>query len=84
MKVIEKCDIGTLEPMLCSIEAATALISRGQTFVIDAIAKGVIEAVKSDRRTLVKVESLRKYVDSLPKPKLKPDNRDRRRRVGVA
>jgi hypothetical protein len=81
MRVIEKCDVGTLEPMLCSIEAATALIGRGQTFIIDAIARGVIDAVKSDRRTLVKVQSLKSYVDSLPAPKLKPDNRDRRRRA---
>jgi hypothetical protein len=79
MKVIEKADIAPLEPMLCSVEAATVLIGRGQTFIIDAIAKGTLKAVKSDRRTLVVVQSLKDYVASLPAPKLKPDNRDKRR-----
>ena len=79
MKVIEKCDIVPLEPMLCSVQAATAMIGRGERFVIDAIARGTLKAVKSDRRTLLVVQSLKDYVASLPAPKLKPDNRERRR-----
>lgn len=79
MKVIEKCDVATIEPLLCSVEAATAIIGRGQTFVIDAIARGTLKAVKSDRRTLLVVQSLKDYVASLPAPVLKPDNRERRR-----
>jgi hypothetical protein len=79
MKVIEKADIATIEPLLCSVEAATAIIGRGQTFILDAIATGKLKAVKSDRRTLLVVQSLRDYVASLPPAKLKPDNRDRRR-----
>jgi hypothetical protein len=81
MKVIEKCDIAPLEPMLCSVEAATALIGRGERFIIDAIARGTLKAVKSDRRTLLVVQSLKDYVASLPAPVLKPDNRERRRAV---
>jgi hypothetical protein len=81
MKVIEKADVATIEPLLCSIEAATAIIGRGERFVIDAIARGVIKGVKSDRRTLVVVQSLKDYVASLPAPKLKPDNREQRRRI---
>jgi hypothetical protein len=79
MKVVEKCDIAELEPLLCSVQAATALIGRCERSIIDAIARGEIKAVKSDRRTLVVVQSLKDYVASLPAPKLKPDNRDRRR-----
>jgi hypothetical protein len=81
MKVIEKADIATVEPLLCSIEAATTIIGRGERFVIDAIARGTIRGVKSDRRTLVVLQSLRDYVASLPAAKLKPDNRERRRRI---
>jgi hypothetical protein len=79
MKVIEKCDIAPLEPMLCSVQAAMALIGRSERFVIDAIATGMLQAVKSDRRTLLVVQSLKDYVASLPAPKLKADNRNRRR-----
>lgn len=79
MKVVEKCHIPPLEPLLMSVEAATKYIGRGQSFIIDAIARGTLQAVKSDRRTLLVVQSLKDYVASLPAPKLKPDNRDRRR-----
>jgi hypothetical protein len=51
MRVIEKCDIAPLEPLLCSIQAGTAIISRSERFIIDAIATGKLKAVKSDRRT---------------------------------
>jgi hypothetical protein len=75
--VIERKDVAELEPLLCSIEAACAIISRGKSFVFDAIARGTIQAVKSDRRTLIVVASLKAYVASLPPAKLKPDNRER-------
>jgi hypothetical protein len=77
MKVIEKCDIAPLEPLLCSVQAATAMIGRSERFIIDAIACGTLKAVKSDRRTLLVVQSLRDYVASLPAPKLKPYYRKR-------
>src|SRR4051812_19003080 len=66
MRVIEKADIGTIEPLLCSVQAATAIIGRSERFIIDAIARGYIDAVKSDRRTLVIVQSLKDYVAALP------------------
>src|SRR5262245_14277631 len=80
MKVIEKCDIETLEPLLCSVQAATAMIGRSERFIIDAIARGIIKAVKSDRRTLVVVQSLKDYVASLPTAKgtLNPSRRSSR------
>jgi hypothetical protein len=79
VRVVEKADVATIEPLLCSIEAATTIIGRGERFIIDAIARGVIQGVKSDRRTLVVLKSLRAYAESLPPAELKPDNREARR-----
>jgi hypothetical protein len=58
--------------ILCTIPHAAAMIGRGQTFIYAAIGDGRIEAVKSDKRTLVVVESLREYAKSLPRAKVKP------------
>ncbi len=69
MRVLEKADVGTLEPLLCSIQAGTAILGRPERFIIDAIARGMIKAVKSDRRTLLVVQSLKDYVASLPAAK---------------
>jgi hypothetical protein len=63
-----------LSPILCTIPQAAAIIARGQTF-ISAISDGRIEAVKSDKRTLVVVESLRRYAAALPPAKIKPSAR---------
>ena len=72
MRVIEKADIAPLEPLLCSIAAGTAIIARSEKFIIDAIAQGKIKAVKSDRRTLLVVQSLKDYAASLPAAKGTP------------
>jgi hypothetical protein len=69
MRVIEKANIAVLEPLLCSIQAGTAIIGRSERFIIDAIARGKLQAVKSDRRTLLVVQSLRDYVATLPPAK---------------
>ena len=69
MRVIEKADITPIEPLLCSVAAGTAIIGRSERFIIDAIAIGKIKAVKSDRRTLLLVQSLKDYVASLPPAK---------------
>jgi hypothetical protein len=55
-----------LSPILCTIPHAAA-----------AIGDGRIEAVKSNKRTLVVVESLRKYVAGLERAKIKPPIRRR-------
>jgi hypothetical protein len=55
-----------------TIPQAAALIARGTRFIYEAIATEKIRAVKSDKRTLVVVESLRSYVASLPPAKIKP------------
>jgi hypothetical protein len=51
--------------LLCSVQAGTVIIGRSERFIIDAIARGKLEAVKSDRRTLLVVESLKHYVKEL-------------------
>ncbi len=69
MRVVEKADIAPLEPLLCSIQAGTAIIGRSERAIVDAIAQGKIKAVKSDRCTLLVVQSLRDYVAALPPAK---------------
>jgi hypothetical protein len=68
-----------MEPMaiLCRIPDAAAMIGRGRRFIYEAIATGQIEAVKSDKRTLVVVESLRRYAGELPRATIKPITRRR-------
>ena len=65
-------------PILCRIPQAANMIGRCQRFIYEAIATGQIEAVKSDKRTLVVVESLRKYARELKPAKIKPMIRRRR------
>jgi excisionase family DNA binding protein len=72
MRVIEKADIAPLEPLLCSIKAGSALLGVSGRFIIDAIAMGKISAVKTGRRTLLKVDSLKKYAAELPAAKGTP------------
>jgi hypothetical protein len=69
MKTIEKADIASLEPLLCSIEAGEAMLGHSRRFIIDAVARAKIQAVKSGRRTLLVVQSLRDYAASLPAAK---------------
>jgi hypothetical protein len=68
----------SLPPILCTIPQAAATIARGTRFIYEAIANGKIDAVKSDKRTLIVVDSLRRYATSLPQAKIKPLTRRRR------
>jgi hypothetical protein len=74
----------SLAPILVPIPRAAEMIGRGITFIYEMIGEGKIEAVKSDKRTLVKVQSLHDYVAGLPPAKIKPDMRKRRRRTSSA
>ncbi len=61
------------EPLLVSIKDAQAMIGRGRWSIYNMIANGEIEAVRAgSRSTLVKVDSLRRYVDSLPAVRTRP------------
>jgi hypothetical protein len=48
------------------------MIGRGTQAIYDLIGGGKIRAVKSDGRTLVVVDSLREYANSLPLAKIAP------------
>jgi hypothetical protein len=64
-----------LMPILVTIQDAAHMVSRGQTWVYEAIGSGTLQAVKSNRRTLVTVASLMTYIDSLPPAKISPPRR---------
>jgi hypothetical protein len=64
--------VSSLSTLLCTIPQAAAMIGRGQTFIYGAIGDGRLEAVKSDKRTLIVVKSLYKYAAELPPAKIKP------------
>jgi uncharacterized membrane protein len=57
--------------ILCTIQQARTLIPRSRQFFYDAIAAGLIAAVKSDGRTMIVVQSLHDYVASLPPARIK-------------
>ncbi len=54
-----------MERMLLSIPEAGQVIGHGRSYVYELIGEGKIETVKSGKRRLVVVESLRAYVASL-------------------
>ena len=72
MSTVENTAGHDLSPILVSIPQAAAMIGRGMTFIYSAIGDGTIKAVKSDKRTLIIVESLQAYAASLPAAKIKP------------
>jgi Helix-turn-helix domain len=61
-----------LQPILCSIPQASTILGRGVGAIYGLIGDGKIRAVKSNGRTLIFVDSLREYADSLPKADVKP------------
>jgi hypothetical protein len=65
MRTVEKLDVAPVEPLLCSIKAGEAILGRSERSIIDMIARGKIEAVKSDRRTMLVYSSLKSYVARL-------------------
>jgi hypothetical protein len=64
------------DEILVSIPRAAEKIGRGVTFIYEMIAD--IRAVKSNKRTLVVVQSLHEYVASLPPAYIKPMGRRRK------
>jgi hypothetical protein len=68
----------SLPPILCTIPNAAAMIGRGTRFIYEAIATDKIKAVKSDKRTLIVVNSLHEYVAGRPAAKIKPQSKRQR------
>jgi hypothetical protein len=61
-----------MTPILVPVKQACTIIGRGQSALYELIGAGKIRAVKSDGRTLIVVDSLREYADSLPAAKVAP------------
>jgi hypothetical protein len=74
-RLLDKVEIKRVEPVLCSIEEATVICGRSKRFIIDAIARGLIDAKKSDKRVLPVVQSLKDYITALPKARGTPNRR---------
>jgi hypothetical protein len=69
-----------VEPLLLSIPQTAQAIGRCNATVYELVGSGRLDAVKSDGRTLIKMDSIKRYVDSLPpakialRPKRKPQH----------
>jgi hypothetical protein len=61
-----------LQPILCSIPQASAILGRGVGAIYGLIGSGKIRAVKSNGRTLIFVDSLQKYANDLKPAVVKP------------
>ena len=55
-----------------SIEEVVIETGISRTYVYDQIRSGRLKAVKAGRRTYVRAEDLRSFIDSLPALKLRP------------
>jgi hypothetical protein len=76
-----------MEPLLVSIPQTSQLIGRCVATVYELLGSGQLRGVKSDNRTLIPMDSIKEYVESLkpavvaPRPKRRPP-RERNALVG--
>jgi hypothetical protein len=61
-----------IEPLLLSVPQTSQTIGRGIATIYELIGSGQLDARKSDGRTLITMESIKRYVASLPKAEIKP------------
>jgi hypothetical protein len=61
-----------IEPLLLSIPQTSQTVGRCVATIYDLIGAGELDARKSDGRTLVTMESIKRYVDKLPKAEIAP------------
>jgi len=61
-----------IEPLLVSIPQTCQLIGRCTATVYELIGAKVLDARKSDGRTLVTMDSVKRYVAELPAAKISP------------
>jgi hypothetical protein len=64
-----------VEPILCSVPQGCQMLSIGTQGMYDLIGAGLVEAVKRGTRTLLVVESLRRYAKTLPAATVSPPRR---------
>jgi hypothetical protein len=68
------------EPLLLSVPQTAKAIGRSVSTVYQLAGAGVLDAKKSDGRTLITMESIKRYIASLPtavlapRPKRKPQH----------
>jgi hypothetical protein len=69
-----------IEPLLLSIPQTSQAIGRCVATIYELIGSGQLDAKKSDGRTLITMESIKRYVQELPsakiaaRPKRKPQH----------
>ena len=61
-----------VEPLLLSIPQTSQTVGRCVATIYELIGAGVLDARKSDGRTLVTMESIKRYVAELPKAEVAP------------
>lgn len=66
---------GGFLPLAYSPKSACALIDCGLTFLYQEIAAGRIEARKAGNKTLIPADSLRNYMQALPKATIRTGQR---------
>lgn len=60
-----------MQPIVLTIAEACAACRIGRTRLYELIGTGEIRAIKQGRRTLVKVQDLQRFIETLPAMKLK-------------
>jgi hypothetical protein len=61
-----------IEPLLVSIPQTCQLIGRCTATIYELLGSKQLDGVKSDGRTLIKMDSIKRYVDSLPAAEITP------------
>jgi len=64
--------------LLVSVKDATVILSRCKWVIYDLIAHGELEAVKAGSSTLIKADSMRRYMEGLAPAKFKPRTKRKR------
>jgi hypothetical protein len=70
---------GELEPLLITIAKAMQLTGESRSQIYVRIGRGEYDAVKSDSRTLITYESIKRRIATLKRAKIKPPKGSPRR-----
>jgi len=73
-----------VEPLLLSIPQTSQTVGRCVATIYGLIGAGVLDARKSDGRTLVTMESIKAYIAMLPKAEIAPRPKRKPRHLRLA